>query len=117
MKLKNFLLIGILFVLTGCLKELEHGTVVFFTNIQALTNCGPFNVYVHIDNGINGTLSEPFLPIDSVPSCHAENTSSVLVIQMDAGTYNYSVSYDCSGLEDQSGSFEVKGDSCTVVYL
>ncbi len=99
-----------------------NGYVLFYTNAQALLNNSAFDVNVYISDSLNGKLPEAFLPQQSVPSCDITDTLSVLKIQKPVGEYSYTADFYytknmyCDPL-GWSGNFEIKKDSCSVVYL
>ena len=101
----------------SCEKSENTGQVIFYTNIQFLTNCGQFDVHVFIDGQEAGILSQPHLPLDDKPSCSAGYTPDVLVIRKKPGFYNCTATFDCSSFPEWKSSFEIKSDSCSRVYI
>ncbi len=111
------LLISLAFLFKCCKKTTDTGNVIFYTNAQALMNCGPFDVHVFIEGREVGILSQPHLPLDDTPSCSAVDTPDVLVISKKPGFYNCTVKFDCSSFPDWNSSFEIKTDSCSRVFI
>ena len=110
-------LIVLLLVIYGCENDNgSYGFVLFYTNAQVMVNCGPFDLLVYIDNKLAGVLEQPFLPLDSVPACNSDNSSSLLILKKETGKYNYNTTFR-PGLSDWTGEFEIKKDSCTKVYI
>ena len=111
-------MIIILFSLVSCEKNEEYdGEVTFYTNAQALLNCGPFNVYVYVDGEKVGALSQP-LPIlktDPQPNCGDPLT---LTIKKKKGDYSFSAEGECA-YENLTweGDFQIMKDSCTRIFL
>lgn len=97
--------------------EKEYGNVLFYTNAQFLLNCGEFDVNVYIDGSKKGVINQPFLPLDSVPSCETADTNTTLKLKMEVGNYNYSADFYCSNNNQWTGNFDIKKDSCTIIYL
>jgi hypothetical protein len=98
-------------------SEKEYGNVLFYTNAQFLLNCGEFDVDVYIDDLKKGVISKPFLPLDSIPSCETTDTNTTLKLNMEVGNYNYSADFYCSNNNQWTGNFDIKKDSCTIIYL
>ena len=114
----GILLIIILFSVINCEKNDDYdGEVTFYTNAQALLNCGPFDIYVYVVGEKVGTLSQP-LPIletDPQPNCGDPLT---LTIKKKKGDYSFSAEGEC-GYENLSweGDFQIMKDSCTRIFL
>ena len=115
-KIRISILILILVTLVSCKKNDEYdGEVTFYTNAQALLNCGPFDVYVYINDEKVGTLSQP-LPIietDPKPKCGDPLT---FTIKKKKGDYSFSAEGEC-GFENLKweGEFQIVKDSCTFI--
>ncbi len=92
----------------------DTGKVIFYTNAQALLNCGPFDVEIIIDNESSGIISEAYVE-DFQPNC--TNTSSTLLIEKVIGSYNYTANIDCGQYGSWSGEFKITKDSCTKIFL
>jgi hypothetical protein len=114
MNAKYFGIIFFAFILLGCEKNdnSHNGKVVFYTNAQAMVNCGPFDVNIYIGDKKVGSLSNPLME-GLEPDCGGSQYT--LVIQKAPGHYTCRAtacsSYEC--LKD----FEIKADSCTFVFL
>jgi len=88
-------LIIILSSLVSCDKNDEYdGRVTFYTNAQALLNCGSFDVYVYVDGEEVGTLSKALAlrETDPLPNCGDPLT---LTIKMKKGDYSFSAEGEC----------------------
>lgn len=92
----------------------KQGNVIFYTNAQAMLNCGPFDVDVYIDDELIGTISEPFVE-DEEPDC--VNTSETLMVSKKAGKYNYTAKMDCGQDGEWTGEFQIIHDSCLRIFL
>jgi len=116
----RILLVIILSFLVNCEKNDKYnndGEVSFYTNAQALLNCGNFDIYVYIDGKKIGTLSQPIpiLATDKQPICGDPLT---LTIKKQIGEYVYSAEGEC-GYDDfkWEGDFQILKDSCTKIFL
>jgi hypothetical protein len=114
MKAKYFGILLFLFVLPGCEKNdnSHNGRVVFYTNAQALVNCGPFDVKIYIGDKLAGSLGSP-MEENTEPEC--AKTKYTLVIEKAPGHYT-SRATACSSYEYLK-DFDIKADSCTFVFL
>ncbi len=92
----------------------NEGKIVFYTNAQAILNCGPFNVDIYIDNDSVGSISEPYIE-DTHPDCI--NSTLTVMLEKKTGKYNYTAKLDCGQYGEWSGEFEIIPDSCTFIYL
>jgi len=121
---KLFLLFGITaYLITSCSdnetyfqKEQEKlkSNLVFYTNAQAILNCGPFEVDVFIDNVPVGSISYPYIN-EELPDCfQSDNT---LLIEKDTGTYNYFAKATCNNYIQWSGIIHANPDSCSKVFF
>jgi len=110
-------LIIILFSIVSCEKNNNYdGEVTFYTNAQALLNCGAFDIYVYVDGEKVGTLSLPLASeTDPQPNCGDPLT---LTIKKKKGDYSYSAEGEC-GYENLAweGDFQIMKDSCTRIFL
>ena len=82
--MNRFILLSILILvgfLISCDKENNTGKVTFYTNAQAVLNCGPFDVEIYIDNSLEGIIKEPYLPLNETPECNSSNSETLLVIE------------------------------------
>ena len=114
----SILLIIILFSLVSCEKNEEYdGEVTFYTNAQALLNCGPFNVYVYVDGEKVGALSQP-LPILKTDPQPNSGDPLTLTIKKKKGDYSFSAEGECA-YENLTweGDFQIMKDSCTRIFL
>jgi hypothetical protein len=94
--------------------SLDTGTVIFYTNAQALLNCGPFKVEIKINNKYAGIINKAYVK-DFQPNC--TNDSSVFLIKKVVGYYNYTAKIDCEQYGKWNGNFKVKNNSCTKIFL
>lgn len=116
----NFIFIFFLTItiLGSCDKKDEYSTkdgkIIFYTNAQAMLNCGPFDVDVYIGNSSVGSMSEPYID-DTQPECN--NSSSTLMIERKPGFYTYTAKIDCGQYGEWNDEFVVISDSCTHIFL
>jgi len=82
-----------------------------------LLNCGEFDVTISIDGSIAGVIKRSFLPVNNIPSCKDIDSLTVLRLQKEAGMYNYTADFYCSGNMKWNGIIDVKEDSCTIIFL
>lgn len=112
------LLLGsfILFTTASCEEENKNdtGKVIFYTNAQAILNCGPFDVSVFINNDSIGAISDPYIE-QSQPDCL--QSSSTLLLDKKVDTYTYSAKLDCNNYGEWNGTFEVISGNCILIYL
>lgn len=111
------LLISLTSLFISCEKTEDTGQVIFYTNAQALMNCGPFDVHVLIDGREVGILSLPYTIQDDSPSCIADNIDNVLILRKTPGHYDCTATFDCSSGIIWNSSFEIKTDSCSRVFI
>jgi hypothetical protein len=114
----GILLLTILFSLVSCEKENDFdGELTFYTNAQALLNCGPFDIYVYVDSEQVGILSQALalLETDPQPNC---GDPLCLTIKKKEGEYSFSAEGEC-GYENLfwEGDFQIMKDSCTRIFL
>jgi len=111
-------LIIILSSLISCDKNDEYdGRATFYTNAQALLNCGSFEVFVYVDGEEVGTLSQARVlkETDPVPNC---GDPLALTIKMKKGEYSYSAGGECPYEKfSWEGDFQIVKDSCTRIFL
>jgi hypothetical protein len=112
-------LLTIVIFLKGCDKENDENTgrVTFYTNAQAVMNCGSFDVEIYIDNSLEGIIKKPNLPLDNTPECNSKNSETLLVIYKPEGNYEFTARLTCSETLKYMGEFKVKKDSCSLVYI
>lgn len=118
--MNRFILLSILILvgfLISCDKENNTGKVTFYTNAQAVLNCGPFDVEIYIDNSLEGIIKESYLPLNETPECNSSNSETLLVIEKPEGDYEFTARLTCSETLKYIGDFKVKNDSCTLVYI
>lgn len=102
--------------LTSCDFQKEFGTVVFYTNIQAILNCGAFDVDIYIDGVYEGKLEFPLLPLDSIPDCNADDNLTSFKIELPVGEHEYEAKASCLEYIDTSGIFTVNQGGCTIIH-
>ncbi len=98
-------------------KDESTGKVTFYTNAQAVLNCGSFDVEIYIDNSMEGTIKEPYPPLDDAPECNSKSSETLLVIEKPEGDYEFTARLTCSETLKYMGEFRVKKDSCSLVYI
>lgn len=92
----------------------KKGSIIFYTNAQALLNCGPFNVDVFIDSNIVGSLKNAY--VDNIkPNCIASDFT--IKNEMAIGNYKYYAVPNCGNYNNWSGEFNVFDDSCSYIFL
>jgi hypothetical protein len=107
-------------IITACEKNKDDNQpkVTFYTNAQAIFNCGSFDVEVYVDSTLVGVLKEPYLPLNSAPECSTGSGETVLTINKPEGEYDFFAKFSCSTITlNYSGSFRVKKDSCSLVFI
>lgn len=123
MKINSILTLLIAFMIFNCCDKnesesnIKYGYVLFYTNAQFLLNCGDFDVNVYINDSKKGVINKPYLPLDSIPSCETTDTNTALKLKMEVGTYNYYADFYCSKNNQWTGNFDIKENSCTIIYL
>ena len=116
--INSLLVIIIVIFLMSCDKDKdETGKVTFYTNAQAVVNCGPFDVEVYINNSLTGIIKEPFFPLNSTPECNSHNSDTMLVTEILEGSYEFTARITCSETSNYIGNFKVKKDSCSLVFI
>lgn len=101
----------------GCEKDsttLKTGKVIFYTNAQAMLNCGPFNVTISVDDNEAGSISDPYVN-DRLPDCI--NTSSTIVLEKTKGKHGYTARMACGQYGYWTGEFEILNDNCVYIFL
>ena len=111
------LLIFTSIVLISCEPEVYTGKVTFYTNAQVILNCGPFDVEIYIDNSLEGMIEEPFLPLGEAPACDNHTRETLLVLEKPEGNYEFTARLTCSETLKYLGEFNVKRDSCSLIYI
>lgn len=81
--------------LLSCQKDEDStsGEILFYTNAQAMLNCGPFDVTVYLDGDDAGTLFNPYVS-DTRPNLQ-ESDGSILIVEREPGHYTYSACFNC----------------------
>lgn len=92
----------------------KTGNVVFYTNAQAILNCGSFNVDLFIENDSIGSISEPYVD-DTRPDCI--NSAMTVMLKKQVGVYKYTAKINCGQYGEWNGEFEILPDSCSQVFL
>jgi len=90
------------------------GKVVFYTNAQAMLNCGNFNVDVYVDNRSVGSISEPYVE-DNKPA--SVTTASTLMLEKKTGNYSYTAKLNCGQYGEWHGTVDILPDSTICVFL
>jgi len=115
MKSTNTLIIIFLIIIIGCEKNDDgtYGKIVFYTNAQAMLNCGPFDVNVYIDDKRVGSLSNPVFNNESELNC--TKSKFTIVINRPPGHYTCKATA-CSSLVWHNEIDVIEG-TCTNVFL
>ncbi|WP_080903385.1 hypothetical protein [Parabacteroides sp. Marseille-P3160] len=114
LKMISFFILLLILTGIGCEEKetgLTSGKVIFYTNAQAMVNCGPFNVTVYVDNNDVGFISNPYVA-DNLPD--AINTTSTIVLEKTKGKYSYTAKMDCGQSGTWTGEFEIRNNN---VYI
>nr|WP_319509620.1 hypothetical protein [uncultured Draconibacterium sp.] len=114
-----FLLLIICSFLLSCEKDSDKntGNVLFYTNAQAMLDCGPFDVEIYIDGALEGIIEKPVTQASENVDCSFGNSEFVLVIEKPEGDYEFTAKLTCSENAEYLGEFSAKKDSCSVVYI
>ena len=109
----------VLFFAAGCDKDENEntGNVLFYTNAQAMLDCGPFDVEIYIDGSLEGIIEKPVTQANENVDCSSGNSEFVLVIEKPEGDYEFSAKLTCSENSEYLGEFSAKKDSCSVVFI
>jgi len=110
-----FILSLILFcAILGCEKSDNEptGKIVFYTNAQAMLNCGPFDVDVYLEGKKVGSISNPVFN-EFEPNC--SKSEFTIVVNRAPGSYTCKA-MACSSLE-WVHEIEVTEDTCLHVFL
>ena len=113
------LLLIICSFLFSCEKDNDKntGNVLFYTNAQAMVNCGPFDVEIYIDGALEGVIEKPVTQASENIDCSSGNSEFVLVIEKPEGDYEFTAKLTCSENAEYLGEFSAKKDSCSVVFI
>ena len=120
MKQANFFsLLLLCLLLLSCSKNDDRhtGNVLFYTNAQAMVNCGPFDVEIYIDGSMEGIIKEPVTEAYDNIDCSFGTSEFVLVIEKPEGHYAFTAKLTCSENAEYLGEFSAKKDSCAVVFI
>ena len=103
----------VIFMMTSCTFA-DTGKVVFYTDAQAMVNCGPFIVDIYIGDDLEGSISEPYVE-ESIPDCI--NSTLTVVLEKETGVYNYTAIAECGQYGMWSGEINILPNTCSVVFL
>ena len=114
-----FSLLIICSFLLSCEKDNDKnpGNVIFYTNAQAMLNCGPFDVEIYIGGSLVGIIEKPFTQEDKNIDCSYGNSDAILNLEKPEGNYEFTAKLTCSETLQYLGEFTVKQDSCSVVFI
>lgn len=114
-----FSLLIISFFMVSCQKNNDEitGKVLFYTNAQAMLNCGPFEVEIYIDDSLEGIIEKPLTQEDENIDCNYGKSEFTLILEKPEGNYKFTAKLTCSEDSEYLGEFIVKKDSCTVVFI
>lgn len=114
-----FSLLILIFLGSGCEKGTDEKrcNVLFYTNAQAMLNCGPFDVEIYIDGALEGVIEKPVTQEDENIDCSYGNSDFILLINKPEGHYEFTAKLTCSEDLEYVGAFTVKNDSCSVVFI
>ena len=114
-----FLLLITCLFLISCKKDCDEntGNVLFYTNAQAMLNCGPFDMEIYIDDSFEGKIEKPLTQEDENIDCSYENSEYFLNLEKREGDYEFKAKLTCSENLKYLGGFTVKKDSCSVVFI
>jgi len=113
-----FLLLTTSFAVVSCDDNTDNsegeGRIVFYTDAQAKLNCGPFDVEIFIENDFVGSISEPYLN-DTSPE--GKDSTLTVIVEKQAGVYEYTAKMDCGNYGQWTGEFEISPNLCSMVFL
>lgn len=114
-----FILLIISSFMISCQKDNDEGTskVLFYTNAQAMLNCGSFDVEIYIDGSLEGIIKKPLTQEDENIDCNYGNSDFILILEKPEGNYSFTAKLTCSEALEYLGEFTVKNDSCSVVFI
>jgi len=114
MKAKITLIFILFFSILSCEKNDNGpiGKIIFYTNAQAMLNCGPFDVDVYLDDKKVGSLSNPVFN-GFEPNC--SKSQFTIVVNRTPGHYTCKATA-CNSLE-WLNEIEVSEDTCLNVFL
>ncbi|NOU59653.1 hypothetical protein [Marinifilum caeruleilacunae] len=122
-QLKFFSILSFLIlILIGCsdddpileLKDTRTGQLLFYTDIQAMANCGEFDVIIQINQDSVGVLHKPYLA-NTLPERSSSDTT--LLLSLDVGKVNYKALFPCGNGGYWTNEVEVLPDSCIYIFL
>ncbi len=104
------LLLIICLLLFSCEKDTDKntGNVLFYTNAQAMVNCGPFDVEIYIDGALEGVIEKPVTQASENIDCSSGNSEFVLVIEKPEGDYEFTAKLTCSDNVEYLGEFSAE---------
>jgi hypothetical protein len=88
------------------------GKIVFYTNAQAMLNCGPFDVDIYLDDKKVGSISNPVFN-EFEPNC--TKSQFTIVVNRTPGIYTCKATA-CNSLE-WLNEIDVSEDTCLHVFL
>jgi len=114
MKAAFILSLILFFTILSCEKSDDGptGKIVFYTNAQAMLNCGPFDVDVYLEGKKVGSISNPVFN-GFEPNC--SKSEFTIVVNRAPGGYTCKATA-CSSLE-WVHEIEVIEDTCLRVFL
>ena len=99
-------------------KEVNVGKIIFYSNAQLCMNCGSFELEVYLEDNLEGIIKNPTYSIEQPsPDCNTKSSDFFLVLEKPEGEYEYEAFADCSGNSIAKGTFSVKTDSCSLVFI
>ena len=114
MKTKLAIVCMIIMLLATSCGLLDTGKAVFYTNAQAMLDCGPFNVDIYIGEDFVGSITDFYLE-ESSPDCI--NSAKTVMVEKDMGVYEYRALANCGQYGAWSGKVRIMSNSCSVVFL
>ncbi len=117
--MKKIIILSLLLITLSCQKENNEnfGKVLFYTNAQAMLNCGPFDVEIYINGSLEGIIENPVTQKDENIDCSYNNSKSILVIEKPEGNYEFTAKLTCSEDLEYLDKITIKKDSCSVVFI
>ena len=108
----------LLTALFSCQKNEDNttGEIVFYTNAQAMLNCGPFDVVVYMNGDSIGAISESYVE-DTRPAT-LEGIPGTLILNKEPGRYLYSAKFSCGQtIGTWDGELQTDRDGPLYIFL
>ena len=119
---KSLIIIPFFCVLNSCLPDsdiideipLNQTQIVFYSNAQAVLDCGSFNIEIYMDSTFVGNIREAY-SYPYQPDCFY--SLSTVLVNADTGVHVYYATADCGDHAIWKDSIRVIQDYCHIVFL